>query len=60
MSKSENEAQQMRVLGRYEQTCGEMPPADLLDAESSRQLIQQLSRSGKKSRSEESRKNKQH
>jgi hypothetical protein len=60
MSKIANETQQMRVLGRYEQTCGELPPADLLDAESSRQLIRQLARSGKKNSPEESKKEKQH
>lgn len=35
-------ADQMRLLGQYEQTCGEMPPADLLNPESSALFIKQL------------------
>ncbi|MBF0183819.1 MAG: hypothetical protein HQM06_05450 [Magnetococcales bacterium] len=34
--------EKLRLLGLYERTCGEIPPADLLDAESSRQFIRQL------------------
>ncbi|MEO5364465.1 MAG: hypothetical protein H7838_12695 [Magnetococcus sp. DMHC-8] len=44
MSKTTAITQELRLLGLYEQTCGEMPPADLLDPETSRLFIRQLSR----------------
>ncbi|WP_130472719.1 hypothetical protein [Candidatus Magnetaquicoccus inordinatus] len=60
MSKTFQEEQQLRLLGMYERTCGEMPPADLLDAESSRQLVRQLSKRYDKNRPLDGKKNKRH
>lgn len=37
-------ADQMRLLGQYEQRCGEMPPADLMDPETSKLFINELLR----------------
>ncbi len=44
MSKTIKTPHDMHLLGMYEQTCGEMPPAELLDPETSRLFIRQMSR----------------
>ena len=50
MGKITTAKHEMRLLAQFEQTCGEMPPADLLDPDTFKLFVKQMShrQSGRK------------